>query len=311
MVKVEAFAVEQARATHSWETGFIVILPRANAPTGTVIIPRASPHDVSCVVKVIWICHVVALEDTQTDIWEQAGLFTFPYRSTSNAVPLCPSCHVEFDRSIDPGYVFFPSDLKFFIDFELEDRERRETAAANGNPVKRQVPGAIQYRKYQQDKGLVSSDAIGGLYRRVFLKNFLLDGRYPDVLRDCSTPKEWHGNPIASIRRAFAALGSPRIYVLGSEIRKELELLRDLYFADVFQSGSGPLLKRHLEEEEEEEDDAPPAKKATRDRGPQHLTDTLEEKHSSQSVKDAVWALGPNSTSNTAMQLYAPLFPCL
>lgn len=109
----------------------------------------------ACNTKRPQICHVVAQEDTQTDIWEQAGLFTFSYKSTSNAIPLCASCHGEFDLSIDPGYVFFPTDLKFFIDFEMEDRERPRVAAETGHPIKRQVPTAVEYRTHQQESGMV------------------------------------------------------------------------------------------------------------------------------------------------------------
>lgn len=164
-------------------------------------------------------------------MWEQAGLFqSFTYNQAANAISLCPTCHVEFDLSLDPGYVFFPTDLKFFIEFEIEDRERRRIAAHSGQPIKRRVPTAREYLLHQQKTGVVSSESIGGLYRRVFLRNFLHSGHFPDLVRSLATPKPWHGEPLASIRRVMGALGSPRQYVLDITIRNDLEQLRDLYF---------------------------------------------------------------------------------
>ncbi|KAG5297604.1 hypothetical protein I7I48_06767 [Histoplasma ohiense] len=178
------------------------------------------------------ICHVVAQEDIQAELWEQAGLFNFSYKSVENSIPLCPSCHAEFDRFIDPGYVFFPTDISYFIEFELRDRERRRQAAETGSPVQRQVPTASDYKTFQQQNGIISSDTVGGLYRRVFLRNYLLGGLLPDLPRSFATSKFWHGNPMASLRRAMAALGSSRFYVVDARIRQQLTQLFDLYFGD-------------------------------------------------------------------------------
>ncbi|PYH98484.1 hypothetical protein BO71DRAFT_316258 [Aspergillus ellipticus CBS 707.79] len=264
------------------------------------------------------ICPVVAKEDPQRDIWEEAGLFTFSYESAENAIPLCASCHVEFDLAIDPGYVFFPTDLKFFIDFEMEDRERRRIAAENGHPIRRQVPTAVQYRTHQQENGMISSDAICGLYRRVFLKNILHGGIFPDLVRSFATSKEWHGNPMASIRRAIAALGSSRFYVVvDPEIRSDLERLRNLYFGDETQNPESAHLrdiykldaqldnKRHLEDQ----DDSGRAAKKMKDQETEHNINIVEGMGSTnQCLWDPDWVLGPDSTSNKVMQRYGPLF---
>lgn len=45
-----------------------------------------------------------------------------------NAIPLRPTCHCQFDLASDPGFVFIPTDLQYFIQFELEDRQRRRKA---------------------------------------------------------------------------------------------------------------------------------------------------------------------------------------
>lgn len=53
----------------------------------------------------------------------------FPLASLANAIALCGTCHPQFDYALDPGFVFIPTDLDYFIDFELEDRQRRRAAA--------------------------------------------------------------------------------------------------------------------------------------------------------------------------------------
>lgn len=250
-------------------------------------------------------------------MWEQAGLFTFSYESASNAIPLCATCYGEFDLSIDPGYVFFPTDLKFFIDFEMKDRERRPITAGPGHPIPRQVPTAVEYRTHQQGSGMVPSNAIGGLYRRVFLKDFLLGGIVSQVLPTFATHREWHGNPMASIRRAIAALGSPRFYVVDPKIRSDLERLRDLYFGDESQSpiekhirdiyklDAQPANKRHLEDQ----DDSGRAKKNMKDQKTEHNIDIAEGMGSTnQHLMHPDWVLGPDVTANKVVQLYAPLF---
>ncbi|KAB8237106.1 uncharacterized protein BDW43DRAFT_307392 [Aspergillus alliaceus] len=145
----------------------------------------------------------------------------------------------------------------------MEDRGRRRIAAETGHPIKRQVPTAVEYRTHQQESGMVWPGVVGGLYRCVFLKDFLHDGIFPDLVRSFATPKEWPGNPMASIRRAIAALGSPRLYVVDPKIRSDLERLRDLYFGDEFQSPVDARLrdiykldaklanKQHLEEQDD------------------------------------------------------------
>ncbi|GAD95800.1 conserved hypothetical protein [Paecilomyces variotii No. 5] len=155
--------------------------------------------------------------------------------------------------------MFFSADLKFFIEFEMKDREKRRILAEAGYVTKRQVPTAAEYLKHQEENGLVSSNASGGLYKRVFLiKNFTpVLYQIPKVMREWSTPKQWHGNPMASIRRAIAALGSPRFLLVDPTIRRDLERLRDLYFSDWSQIPGNDCLrglnardnKRYLEEQ--------------------------------------------------------------
>ena len=139
--------------------------------------------------------------------------------------------------SLDPGYVFFPADIQYFIDFERQDRARREQIATDtGVPissVSRQVPTSADYKQHEVGSDLISPAAIGGRYSRVFLKQYLHSGRIPGIEKAFSTAKEWHGAPLASIRRAFAALSSPRFFmIVDTKTHHLLEELRQLYFSD-------------------------------------------------------------------------------
>lgn len=122
---------------------------------------------------------------------------------------------------------------------------------------------------------------------------------------------------MASIRRAIAALGSPRFYVVDPKIRSDLERLRDLYFGDESQSPADARLhdiyqldaqlakKRHLEEQ----DDLGRAEKKMKVQKTEHNIDIAEGMGSTnQFLMYPDWVLGPDVTANEAVQLYAPLF---
>ncbi|KAM5447629.1 hypothetical protein MaudCBS49596_005888 [Microsporum audouinii] len=271
----------------------------------------SGPNCWACNTRQPQICHVVAQQDTQIEVWEKAGLFNFAYKSVANAIPLCPSCHVQFDLAIDPGYIFFPADLHFFINFELEDRERRRLTAESGFPVKRQVPTAKDYKDHQIRNGSISPEDVGGLYRRVFLKNFLHDGMFPSIIPTLTTPKCWHGDPMASLRRAIAALGSPRIYVINPETRSSLEQLRDLYFSDTAERQ----IQENLQHGQQ-------PTQATR-RSQNEATEESVKKRKGKTVEDSqdvdghglgfnleagdTFILGPTMTANEVIQKYAPV----
>ncbi|PGG95230.1 hypothetical protein AJ79_10171 [Helicocarpus griseus UAMH5409] len=156
------------------------------------------------------ICHIVAKEDSQARLWDEFGLINFSLTSAGNAVPLCPTCHNQFDLVTNPGFLFIPTDLQYFIQFELKDRERRRTDREQRIMSKREVPTRDLYRVYQH----------------YFHRN-----RLPfDVLPYFSQPKQWHGAPLATFRRAFPVLGGARLNALSRQTRLELQQLRDLYF---------------------------------------------------------------------------------
>ncbi|KAG5291647.1 pyruvate dehydrogenase kinase [Histoplasma ohiense] len=179
----------------------------------------------------VHICHIIAKEDSQAQLWNEFGLITFPLTSVGNAVPLCPLCRNQFDLVADPGFLFIPTDLQYFIQFELKDRERRRADMEQGVISKREIPTRDIYRAHQVKQGIISADSVGGLYLPIFLKHYFHCNQLPfDVLPYFSRPKQWHGAPLATFRRAFPVLGSARLNALSRQTRLELQQLRDLYF---------------------------------------------------------------------------------
>ncbi|KAJ6109976.1 hypothetical protein N7486_002211 [Penicillium sp. IBT 16267x] len=176
------------------------------------------------------ICHVFAKEDTQVSI---NSVLWLGIRRDSSTLSYEVLITGKFDLALDPGYVFFPSDIQYFIDFELADQHRRAEGLEEGMVLERRVPTNSEYYSHQRQAGLVPDNDGGGLYRRVFLWSFIFGGWSEEAVLDhLGTDKQWHGAPMASFRRAFAALGSVRVYVLDKSIRDQLHQLRDLYFDD-------------------------------------------------------------------------------
>jgi hypothetical protein len=149
-----------------------------------------------------------------------------------NATGLCPTCHRNFDAPFDPGFVFLPEDLDYFVRFEKADQtRRRQEKAAHGIQLARLVPNAERYRLQQEQDGKVGSDAVGGQYRRYILQDFL-----PQGLREIlhSSTREWHGSPAAAIQRGIRIVGhSPP--GLPPTVRQQLRDLLALYEWDFSQ----------------------------------------------------------------------------
>jgi hypothetical protein len=132
-------------------------------------------------------------------------------------VPLCPTCHREFDATQCPGFIFFPSNLQFFIDFERQDFERRCRWARDGNESPARIcPSAEQYHTGASE-----------LYERIVLQNYFPRlGNEASNMTGALQPRSWHGSPMAALMRTFLILGSP---VIGGVItQKQRALLREL-----------------------------------------------------------------------------------
>lgn len=265
-------------------------------------------------------CHVIAQDDRQKELWEQAGLFNLNYASMDNAIPLCAQCHLQFDKGNDPCFIFLPTDLPYFIRYEIRDRDRRRRQPP-GTAPSRNVPTAAQYAEHQQTHGeklkcTEDGTAIGGKYYPIFLKNYFGEGMN---LQAISKPREWHGNPMVALRRAIAVLGSARVWVLPFKMRKQLWELQDLYFCEEFQSAAdrhlAALYSRDNQSDPQDDmqsgGDGRPMKKRKHEQ-----SEPDQDRGENMGGQDVVmwqptvstrWALGPNLTTNDAVAQFAPL----
>ena len=163
-----------------------------------------------------------------------------------NAMPLCPLCHDALDETSAPGWVFVPTDLKFFLGFERKDFERRaEVLKTTGSRPGRICPSPLQYRLHQEQdlKGI----AYGGLYMSYVLRDYFprLVGNpevKPGISPITNNPKPWHGDPMASLEKAFKVLGQqPNVFP--REVRTMLWELLGLYCENDDLSDQGPQSK--------------------------------------------------------------------
>ncbi|EGD98127.1 hypothetical protein TESG_05514 [Trichophyton tonsurans CBS 112818] len=268
------------------------------------------------------VCDVVGKEDPQVPLWYDANLINFDLTSVDNGIALCPTCHVEFDQTADPGFVLLPADLQYFIIVELDGRQEQKLAMKNGKDVHRKVPTAEEYKIHQSNNGKVPTNAAGGLYRPIFLKNYLLGGRLPShILDTLSAPKQWHGAPVATLRRGILVLGGARVQSLDAETRSQLELLRDLYFLDDEETSPAVCSrqtqwvarqgqKRPLDDEYGGQNKLPESSNPAIESGNRRAAD--EGITSRQSPRGALnaprrWTLGPGLTADEAVSRYAPL----
>lgn len=136
-----------------------------------------------------------------------------------NGIILCGLCRGGLDDHLNPAWVFYPSDLNYFIEFELADRQSRVM-----NPRPRKVPDSVAYLQHQKTISAVSEDAQEPLY----VRRVLAPGDSASV-RLIQGERGWHGHPIAAIRSAWRALGALRGNSIPLEDRAQLLYLLDLY----------------------------------------------------------------------------------
>jgi hypothetical protein len=244
------------------------------------------------------------------DLWLNAGLIDFSLTSAANGIPLCGGCHTQFDRDHDLGVIFIPTDLQYFIDFELDDRKRRSTTSS---VLDRKVPTSVMYRDHLMKNNKISEGATSGLYRRIFLKDYLPPGISPEG------PKQWHGAPIATLRRGIMALGSPRITSLHEATANQLQTLRDLYFRPTEDNpvnirSSRPIPDHQGEKRPADGDEGQLESKRvkqdpTRMDQPEDTdgNNLNHQQNRARAFKDE-WVLGPDLTTQDVICRYAPVF---
>jgi len=93
-------------------------------------------------------CHIIPKNQHQKfELYKQRGLLpitlTHPAHQ-DNLILLCANCHAEFDSSI-PVLTIIPTDLQYFIGYEVDDYQRRLVAASSGYEIPRKVPTSQDY----------------------------------------------------------------------------------------------------------------------------------------------------------------------
>lgn len=153
-----------------------------------------------------------------------------------NSVALCISCYFQFNYAPSAGFVFFPSDLNFFMQYEIRYRERGGKAALSqqhsdpgGSPTRRRCPSAAEYHQHQVEAGIVGPDDAGGLHERYMLYPFPFP---PHGVGQVFAPAPWHGDPMTALRRAFGQVTALNAWAMPKETRKTLVDLLKLYSQD-------------------------------------------------------------------------------
>jgi hypothetical protein len=115
-------------------------------------------------------------------------LQNFHLRSVENGLLLCPNCHTEFGRAHDPGFVFIPVDLEYFIKFEEKDKADRQDPARPGMPRQRHVPTIQEYRQHLVDQKLIPAGVQYGYYRRIHLIGGFTSAQIPPAYFTADKP---------------------------------------------------------------------------------------------------------------------------
>lgn len=128
-----------------------------------------------------------------------------------NGMYLCNRCHGAMDNIEDPGWVFVPANLDFFLEAEHTDYQRRLAIFRNsrGTNFPPRVPPSPE--RYIQ--------TCGGLYTRYMLRRY---GSPFDAWQQRGlsayppNPKVWHGDPMLALFKALSALGRNLLVLPGA-----------------------------------------------------------------------------------------------
>ncbi|RMJ22586.1 hypothetical protein PHISP_06550 [Aspergillus sp. HF37] len=211
----------------------------------------------------------------------------------------------------DPGWIFYPANLEYFIAYEERNYELRVAEASRGIQRNRSCPTATDYATAQQQSGRISANAVGGLYRRVFLRRL-----HPHIPpNDLAQEKSWFGAPIAALRRAIHATGSFRVTAFRPEDLSQLRTLQALYARPDpdLSSPISPPIPRAAVPSADTRDDRPPSKKRclpsgslAEDNASETRYDQTRESSHSKDVHD--WVLGPRMSTEEIVSRYASVF---
>ena len=237
-------------------------------------------------------------------------MLNFSCNGAENAIILCSQCHTKFDMMQDPGWALYPSDLDFFIDYEIRDYELRANEASRGIQRKRSCPTAAEYLTAQQQSGRDLAATVGGLYRRVFFRR-LHPYIPPNALVE---DKPWFGAPMAALRRAIHATGSFHATAFRADDLSKLRTLQSLYARpDPDISPSSANAGTNVRSTEAQDGPSP-----LRNRG-LHSVNGQAEAPTYEAVPDQAhesyhttavssWILGPHMSTEEIVSRYAPVF---
>ncbi|KAL8905667.1 MAG: hypothetical protein Q9207_002481 [Kuettlingeria erythrocarpa] len=142
-----------------------------------------------------------------------------------NGLPLCPNCHFQYDKPGDPGWVFFPADLRYFIDEEKKDVRRRKQCWREDRKVPSRVPPtAKMYFEYQERKRSLPPGATAGLYAAYIIESF--GPERGAFMVGYNMTKPWHGDPMSALNKAFRGLTDGYL-ILPSDLRTLHRMYQD------------------------------------------------------------------------------------
>ena len=140
-----------------------------------------------------------------------------------NAISLCPTCHSNFDDLNQPGLIFIPTNVEYFIEYEKNDQKRRRET-----PHIQREGRSICVGRYGVPSPDEYQNNAGGLYTRYYLRRCFPEAMVASVGR-FGEPKHWHGSPSAALRRAQLLLGNTVVKGLPKDVRRKLNELASLY----------------------------------------------------------------------------------
>lgn len=174
--------------------------------------------------KRCWVCgqgrpnvaHIIVQADEMFEDLKQFGRFNIQsLSSVDNAIPLCGSCHNQYDEIWKPGLMIVPTNIQYFHEVEMIHQQM----LMNGSASTRIPPSIIDYAARCSEES--------GTYQCYVLHDWLGDDSIISQIGKYFGPKQWHGDPLAILHRAFRHVactrGLPRPLVV------ELRQLQDLY----------------------------------------------------------------------------------
>ena len=150
------------------------------------------------------------------------GMINYPLDNYRNIIVLCLNCQIALNRVTKIGWVFLPTDLQWFVDWEQNDfSERSNFYKQTGKRMDRKFPDERDYESHMRATGslLAPDDGMwrGGLYNTYILERMFapvmiealqkqglqIPGKYP------GGAKRWNGAPMGAITRGFVVTGAP------------------------------------------------------------------------------------------------------